>query len=139
MRIVMAIAVLLLASCATQPRQTVCFHPNVIVTAADEHGTLVAPGTPIDIVVRSKSGRVLKEIETDRDGKASFDVCWSRDDPAFQIEARLHFEPYFAGTLASFYSNASTYCLTLPQRIGGHCGEWGTGPDKLLSGAGAAH
>jgi hypothetical protein len=135
----MAIIICTLTSCTTQqePPKTspTCFNARVIVTADDGAGNLVAPGVPVDVVVRSKYGRVLQAVKSDSEGKASLEMCWSDDDPAWQVEATLRLEPQFVGTLASFFNYTDTYCLTLPQRIGGHCGEWGSGPNKLLSGA----
>lgn len=131
-------AIWMFASCATQqsapkPSPT-CFKARVIVTADDGAGNLVPPGVPVDLVVRSKSGRVLQTIKSDSEGKAAFEVCWNEDDPAWQVEATLLFDSQFVGTLASFFNYTDTYCLTLPQRIGGHCGQWGSGPTTLLSG-----
>lgn len=135
---VIATFIFMLMRCATsqsaQKTSSTCFRASAIVTADDGAGNLIAPGVPIDIVVRSKAGRVLQMVQADREGKATFDVCWSKDDPAWQIEASMRFEPQFVGTLASFFNYTDTYCLTLPNRIGGHCGEWGTGANTLLSG-----
>jgi len=129
----------MLTSCMTQQSaqhtNLPCLKARVIVTADDGAGNLVAPGVPVDIVVRSRAGRVLQAVEANSEGKASFEVCWSNDDPAWQVEAKLLFEPQFAGTFVSFFNYTDTYCLTLPQRIGGHCGEWGTGPNTRLSGS----
>jgi type IV pilus biogenesis protein CpaD/CtpE len=116
----------------TVPATPTCFRMKVAVTADDGSNRLVAPGTPIDIVVRSQQGRVLHAVATDTSGNASFAVCWQADDPPSQVEAQLHFGQQFVGTLASFVNNSDTYCLTLPSRVGGHCGEWGTGPNSLL-------
>lgn len=131
-----AIVLCLLTSCATQSLRRVakpiCFSARVVVTADDGSGHLVAPGVPVDILVRSKRGNVLQAVKSDSEGKASLEVCWRDDDPAWQIEAKLLFAPQFAGTFASFFNYTDTYCLTLPQKIGGHCGEWGTGSSSLL-------
>lgn len=110
-----------------------CFNAKVMISTRDGSGHLVAPGIPIDVVVRSKQGRILKALQSDSEGRASFEVCWNADDPAWQVEAQLRFGPQFVGTFASFTNTSDTYCLTLPDGIGGHCGEWGTGPGKLLS------
>ena len=138
MRTIMAcLIVCALAGCATTRAATAvqarkCFDINVLVTADDGSGRLVPPGVPIDITVRSIKGHVLHTGKSDADGKASFNVCWRDDDPAWQVEAQLRFGPQFVGALASFFNYTNTYCLTLPQRIGGHCGEWGSGPHALL-------
>jgi hypothetical protein len=87
---------------------------------------------PVDVLVRSKSGNILQSGRSDTAGYISFNVCWSDDDPAWQVEAKLEFGNQFVGAFTSFFNYTNTYCLTLPQRIGGHCGEWGTGPHTLL-------
>lgn len=109
-----------------------CFAVKVIVTADDGRGRLIAPGVPIDVLVRSRRGNVLKAVRTGDNGEAACQVCWRDDDPASQIEARLGIGPQFVGSMASFFNYSNTYCLTLPNRIGGHCGEGGTGPNDLL-------
>ena len=60
----------------TMPPTPTCFRMKVAVTADDGSNRLVAPGTPIDIVVRSQQGRVLYAVATDSSGNASFAVCW---------------------------------------------------------------
>ena len=139
MRRILAISIVLnaLAGCATTKTsaasaQSTCFKVNVVITGDDGTNRLVAPGVPVDVIVRSKQGNVLKATKSDADGNASFEVCWRSDDPAWQVEAQLRFGPQFVGTLASFFNYSNTYCLTLPSRILGHCGEWGTGPVSLL-------
>jgi hypothetical protein len=105
-----------------------------MVTADDGNGRLVSPGVPIRIIVRSRTGKVLREAMSDNDGNASLVVCWKDDDPAWQVEAQLSYGPQHVGAIVSFYNYSDTYCLTLPMRIGGHCGQWGTGPIYLLKG-----
>jgi hypothetical protein len=109
-----------------------CFTASIAVTALDENGKRVSPGAPTAITIRSKSGYVLRTASTDSNGAASVEVCWTSDDPPWQIEAALHYGPQFVGTFASFWNYSDTYCLTLPAYIGGHCGEWGKGPQHLL-------
>jgi hypothetical protein len=109
------------------PRQ--CLAIKVDVTAESASGNPVAPGTPVTVVIRSGHGVVLHAGVTDADGKGMFEVCWSQDDPPAQVEARLVAGPRFVGTFMSFFNYTDTYCLTLPPRFGGHCGEWGTGPN----------
>lgn len=131
------IAVLLtcsVTSCATRHALTTqaaptCLRMKVVVTAENENSRLVAPGAPVDIVVRSKQGHVLAAVIADSAGKAALEVCWRDDDPPWQVEAHLRFGQQFVGTLASFSNNSDTYCLTLPSRIGGDCGTWRTGPN----------
>ncbi len=125
-------------ACCTTPQGLItqappkCFKMNVVITGENGSGLLVAPGVPVEIVVRSKQGRVLRTVASNSEGHASFEVCWQDDDPPWQVEAKLRIGPQFVGTLVSFFSYADTYCLTLPQHFGGHCGEWGTGPNSLL-------
>lgn len=116
-----------LASCASRPA-TRCFSFSVIVTALDDAGRRVAPGMPVPITVRSTTGRVLTRAMTGSEGNAALQACWQPSDPPLQIEAALQYGPQFVGTFASFANQTNTYCLTLPTRFGGHCGEWGTGP-----------
>jgi len=135
MKLVAAVcSALLFASCASRA-QTVratadrCFTFSVIVTALDDAGNRVAPGVPIPIAVRSKSGRILTSTSTRPEGQATLQTCWSEADPPVQIEAALYYDRrQFVGTFASFVNQTDTYCLILPTHIGGHCGEWGTGP-----------
>lgn len=132
-----AVALWLLTGCAaSRPaagrRKLTCFTVKVIVTADDGSGRLVAPEVPVDVLVRSRDGEVLRSTKSDAEGHTSFEVCWSEADPAWQVEARLELAPQFVGTFTSFFNYTDTYCLTLPERIGGHCGDWGTGPHSLL-------
>ena len=130
-----ALAAVCIVSCAgshsapaASARMAQCFQIRVSVTAENAYGSLVAPGTGVDVIVRSTSGRVLRAGVTDEEGKAAFEVCWRADDPPSQVEARLNAGERFIGTLASFYNYSDTYCLTLPSGFSEHCGEWGTGP-----------
>jgi hypothetical protein len=88
---------------------------------------------PIRIIVRSRAGKVLLETTSSDEGSASLPVCWRDEDPAWQVEARLEYGAQFVGSIVSFYSYTDTYCLYLPAHVGGHCGEWGTGPVHLLA------
>src|SRR5262249_4723397 len=129
-----AVFICLLIGCATTqttPEKTTCFKAKVIVTADDGSGHMIAPGVPVDVIVRAKDGSVLQSVKTDANGNGSFEVCWDANNAPAQVEAKLSFLPQFVGTFASFYNYTDTYCLALPQKIGGHCGVWGTGPSPL--------
>ena len=66
---------------------------------------------------------------SDERGVSRIHLCWDRDDEPYEIEALLPIaEDMFTGTTVSFANTSNTYCIVLPQYVGGHCGEWGTGP-----------
>ena|SRR5438105_2161248 len=129
--------VFLLLSCTSSSptsarfTRTRCFDLTVVVTALDSHGDRVPPGIPIQVDIRSSSGAVLVKNFTDAVGQSIVHLCWSDHDEPSQVEALLPIgDGMFAGSFVSFANTSNTYCIVLPKHIGGHCGEWGTGPKR---------
>jgi hypothetical protein len=77
-------------------------------------------GQPVIVRVRSRSGRVLREVETDRQGHARLSDSWPDDDPPVQIEAVMDDREsryptgIFGGAIVSVDARVSSYCITLP-------------------------
>jgi hypothetical protein len=77
-------------------------------------------GRPVVVRVRARSGRVLRQVETDSEGWARLTFSWSSDDPPAQIESVVDDRGLpgatgeYGGTIVSVDLRTSRYCIVLP-------------------------